>query len=139
MFERSLHRPTSSRLAAAAVAAALPLIGVAAAAGPAVAMCGDEMITAHASDTTPASGQQFVVRGKFFIGDGPAADHVVKVQTKRDGAWVPITGAHVTTDSAGKYRVRLVLSQTGARTMRVVGVGQGHEMTVWAKFKVSVS
>ncbi len=79
-------------------------------------------ISAFVSDSTPASGEQFVVRGKFFRFGEPAADRPVKVQAWRDGAWNQLTGARVTTNDEGGYRMRLILSQTGQRDLRVVGV-----------------
>src|SRR5262245_45466164 len=116
MFNRS----RSISIAVGALAALTPVVALA---GPASAgQCGDEMITANVSDKTPASGQQFIVRGKFVIGAEGAADHVVKIQSKLSGTWEPIKGARMTTDSEGKYRLRLVLSAKGERQLRVVGV-----------------
>src|SRR5215213_8759871 len=54
-------------------------------------------ISVFVSDSTPASGEQFVVRGRFVRFGEPAADRPVKVQAWRDGAWSRLTGARVTT------------------------------------------
>jgi hypothetical protein len=127
-----------SRVALAAVAVAAPLVAFA---GPAQACyggCDDSTITVHVSDDTPASGQQFIARGRLIMGGLPAADHVVRFQTYRNGSWEPIKGAHMLTDSDGKYRMRLILSQTGHRVLRAVGVGEGDEPTQRERFSVTV-
>src|SRR5262245_30062592 len=79
-------------------------------------------ITAHPSDTTPASGQTFRVRGLFEIGGSPAVDRTVKMQSLNSGTWQNIPGAQVSTGSDGKYAVRLILSRKGTRTLRAVGI-----------------
>jgi len=130
------------RLIATGAAAALVPAGVLTAAGPGLAQCkggcDDGAISVRVSDSTPASGQQFVVKGKLIIGGLPADDRVVKVQSKLSGSWKPISGARVMTDSDGRYRIRLILSTTGNREMRVVGLGQGDEPNEAAKFHVRV-
>ena len=78
-------------------------------------------ITAHPSDTTPASGQQFRVRG-LFIGGEPAVNRQVKIQSLNGDTWQNISGAQVSTGSDGKYAVRLILSRTGERDLRAVGI-----------------
>jgi hypothetical protein len=125
------------RIGAAAVVALAPL-ALAAAPAQACGGCDDGDITVRVSDTTPASGQQFIARGKLTMGGLPAADHVVRVQTFRGGEWVAISGARVTTNEDGKYRVRLILSMKGKRVLRVVGVGQGDEPTERQRFTVRV-
>jgi hypothetical protein len=129
---------TRSRIAVAALAVAAPVVAVA---GPAQACyggCDDSTITVHVSDDTPASGQQFIARGKLIMGGLPAADHLVKFQRKVNGSWEPVTGARIQTDSDGKYRMRLILSTTGRRVLRAVGVGQGDEPTQFERFTVTV-
>ncbi|UMG93884.1 hypothetical protein [Nocardioides sp. TF02-7] len=81
-----------------------------------------------ASDTTPASGEQFVLTGRLTgpLGQGRAG--VVKVQTLRGGTFVDLTGARVSTDGDGDYRVRVVLGQTGPRVLRVVGNPAGSDL-----------
>jgi hypothetical protein len=55
------------------------------------------------------------------------------VKTLRAGAWVPLTGAKVHTDSTGHYTMRIILDAKGARQLRVVadpdapGVGNSHK------------
>jgi hypothetical protein len=127
-----------SRIAATALAVAAPALAFAAPAQACYGGCDDGDISVHVSDSTPASGQQFIARGQLIMGGLPAANHVVKFQTYRNGAWEPISGARMTTDSDGKYRMRLILSQTGTRTLRVVGVGVGPEPTERQKFTVTV-
>lgn len=124
-------------VAASAAAAVAPVVGAAA---PAVACggCDDASITVRVSDSTPSSGAQFVARGLFVMGGLPAPGHMVRVQTMRTGSWTPLTGAHVVTNDAGRYRVRLVLSQRGPRLLRVVGVGEGREPTQFKRFTVRV-
>ena len=123
------------------VTAALALAPVVGLQGPAQACyggCDDGDISVRVSDSTPASGEQFIARGKLIMGGLPAADHVVKVQAWRDGSWQQLTGASLRTGSDGSYRMRLILSQTGERKLRVVGVGQGDEPTERQRFSVTV-
>jgi hypothetical protein len=129
---------TCLRATAAAAALAVPVVAIAAPAEAYGGGCGDGMISVHVSDRTPASGVQFTASGQLTISGVPAADHVVRFQTMRDGAWVPIAGAHMRTDSQGNYTMRLILSQTGKRTLRAVGVGQGDEMSERHRFTVTV-
>jgi hypothetical protein len=86
-------------------------------------------ITVHASDTTPQSGQQLVLRGRLTTTSAqPLAGGTVRVQSLSGGAWSDLTGAHVTTAGDGRYRVRVVLSQRGERTLRVVGDPAGDSL-----------
>ncbi len=128
-----------SRVAIAAVAVGAPIVAFV---GPSQAACyggcDDSSISVHVSDDTPASRQQFFARGQLIMGGLPAPDHVVRFQTHRNGAWEPIKGAHMLTNSEGKYRMRLILSQTGPRLLRAVGVGEGIEPTQRKKFSVAV-
>lgn len=79
-------------------------------------------ITVSASDTTPQSGEQVVLRGRLTTATGAAlAGGLVKVQTLRGDSWVDLAGARVTTGERGYYRVRVVLSQRGERELRIVG------------------
>lgn len=131
MFKRST-------IAAAAALAVAPVFALQGSAQACYGGCDDGDISVRVSDSTPASGEQFIARGKLIMGGRPAADHVVKVQTWRDGAWEQISGAKLHTSSDGSYRMRLILSQTGERTLRVVGVGQGDEPTERQRFSVTV-
>ncbi|MGH3507002.1 MAG: hypothetical protein ACRDO2_07335 [Nocardioidaceae bacterium] len=127
----------AAKVGVAALAVVAPL-AMTAGSAQACGGCDDGDITVRVSDETPASGQQFIARGKLTMGGLPAEDHVVKVQTYRDGAWEQITGARVLTNDEGKYRVRLILSMKGKRLLRVVGVGQGDEPTERQRFTVRV-
>lgn len=106
------------------VAAPLALAGTANAAIDARAT----RMTAHSSDDTPLSGQQFVLRGRMTSVNGPVSGATVRVQSlrngahpKRDTAWEAVPGAVVTTNDMGQYRVRMVLNRTGERDLRVIG------------------
>lgn len=95
-------------------------------------------ITAHATDTTPASGQTFRTVGRFTINGHPAVDHVVKVQTFRNGAWQQLKGAKMLTNNGGDYKMRIILQQKGLRHLRAVGVtGDGHP-NAFKQFTVTV-
>lgn len=93
-------------------------------------------ITASVTDSTPASGQEFRVKGKLTRDGDPIAGRTVKVQTRRDGSWENLTGAHMSTSSTGGYNLRLVLGQTGDRTLRVVGKVPGRN--AFKRFHVTV-
>lgn len=126
------------RTAAAVVVGALvPLTGVVAASSDA-ATVEHYRISVHASDSTPASGEQFVVRGTFGTTSAAASDRPVKVQAYRDGAWHQLTGARVMTNDEGVYRCRVILSQTGKRVLRVVGVAPEGSRNAFHKFSVTV-
>lgn len=95
-------------------------------------------ITAHASDTTPAAGQTFRVRGLFMINGDPAEGHLVKIQELRMGAWHPLKGAQIRANEDGHYRLRLVLRLKGQNLLRAVGVtGDGHP-NAFRRFTVTV-
>ena len=116
-----------------ATVAALPL--AAGMLNPAVA--GDQArITAKVTDTTPASGQEFRVSGRLSRDGDPIAGRTVKVQTLRDGSWENLTGAHMSTSSTGRYNLGVILSQTGERTLRVVGKLPGRDAR--KRFEVTV-
>ncbi len=95
-------------------------------------------ISVHVSDATPASGEQFIVRGTFGTTSAAATDRPVKVQSYREGSWHQLTGAVVRTDSEGEYRCRVVLSQTRKRLLRVVGVAPEGARNAFHKFSVTV-
>jgi hypothetical protein len=130
MFKRSI--------AAGVVAAVAPVIALAPSALAHRGECGAgfDLLTANVSDRTPASGQQFIVRGKLIEMGMTGKDHAIRVQALLGGSWQPI--AHVRTNEDGKYRVRVILSTTGERTLRVVAVGQGHEKNQHTRFVVNV-
>lgn len=95
-------------------------------------------ITAHASDTTPAAGQTFRVRGLFMINGHPAEGHLVKIQELRMGSWHPLKGAQIRANEDGHYRLRVVLRLKGKNLLRAVGVtGDGHR-NAFRRFTVTV-
>jgi len=130
------------RLAAAALVGSIvpvtALVATSASSASAQTAPANPQISVRVSDSTPASGQQFVVRGTFTrFGDG-AADRPVKVQAWRDGSWTQLTGARVATNDEGQYRMRLILSQTGERDLRVVGVSPEGARNAFHRFSVTV-
>ena len=128
------HSTTRRTAALLAPLAALPLaLGTM---SPADAAQDRARITASASDATPASGQTFHVSGRLTRDGDGLAGRTVKVQTLRDGAWTNLTGARMDTSSTGGYDLRVVLSQTGQRTLRVVGVLPGRN--AFDRFTVNV-
>jgi hypothetical protein len=135
MFQRTLTR-TAVGVAGAAVAL-VPAVALAPAA-LAGGGCGGgfDLLTARVSDETPASGQQFVVRGKLIEMGMTGKDHAIRVQTYLGGSWQPI--AHVRTDQDGKYRVRVILSTPGKRILRVVAPAGSNEHHQHTRFVVTV-
>lgn len=85
-------------------------------------------VTAHLSDDAVASGEQLAVHGLLTkkkatsagVTKAPLAG-TVSVWSKTADGWERIKGASVHTDSDGHYRIRLILSATGQRTLKVVG------------------
>lgn len=135
----SSTRRTVSALSASALAlGALTAGAVASAAGPAAAAGRHADITARPSDDTVGSGEQFVVRGRFTIAGAAAAGGTVKLQGLYGDDWRPISGAVVSADSEGRYRVRLILSAEGDRTLRAVGVVPGPTRNAYQAFEVHV-
>jgi hypothetical protein len=95
---------------------------------PATATTGSTArITASVTDTTPASGQSFRVSGLLSRDGDAIPGRTVKVQTLRDGTWTDLTGARMATSSSGSYNLRVVLSQTGDRTLRVKAILPGRD------------
>jgi hypothetical protein len=127
------------RITAAAVATGALATGLVAAAGTADASgAASPTVTAVASDSTPASGQEFVVTGKFTAEGAPVAGRSVKVQSLRGTTWSQLTGAIVSTRSDGTYRVRVILSARGERTLRVVADAPGDLPNAKRRFTVTV-
>lgn len=120
---------------AAAVALVTPVL----VAGPAEAGY-DASITLRASDSTVRSGEQFRVHGRYLFGDGaPVRNKLVRVQTKNaNGRWVKVRGAHLRTNSEGRYRLRLVLSRKGDRKLRVRAQGPGRHTTALRSKPITV-
>jgi hypothetical protein len=118
----------------ASLSTALATLATAAASvtmSPAVAATGDpapSRISVRASDYNPDQGEQFRLRGRMLSEGNPVAGVKVRVQTFRDGGWVPLKGAVVTTNDEGRYRVRVVLVQDGDRDLRVVANPAGDDI-----------
>jgi hypothetical protein len=129
---------TRTSLVGGVVAAVAPIIALAPAALAGGEGCGagfDEL-TVKVSDSTPASGQEFIAHGMLVEMGMTGKDHAIRVQSRSGGSWHPV--AHVRTNEDGKYRVRLILSTTGRRVLRVVAVGQGDEQNQATRFVVHV-
>ena len=123
----------------ALVAAALPVLGLLAPLTSAdAATAAAPTITAHPSDETPASGQQFVVRGLFTDRGAPAVGETVRIQSLDGDTWTNIPGARVTANEAGRYRVRLILQRSVQRDLRAVGVTPGPRRNAFDRFTVTV-
>lgn len=116
---------TSTRLAAVTAAASVALsaaVDAASSLDAAAATRPRSHITVHPSDTTVASGEEFVLRGRLTRHGEPIEDGRVRVAARYpDGDWDNLSGAVVSTNSEGRYRVRVILSMTGNRDLRVVG------------------
>ena len=93
-------------------------------------------VTASVTDHSPASGQTFRVSGRLTRGGEAIAGRTVKVQTLRGGTWSDLTGARMATSATGGYALRVVLGQTGQRTLRVVGTVPGRD--AFERFTVNV-
>ena len=132
----------SNKFAAAALVAALPLATVIATAGAQsadAATAPQAAISAHVSDSTPASGQAFKVSGTFTEKGKAAAGQVVKIQAQqKNGSWQNLTGARQHTTGQGTYRLTVILDVKGARELRAVGVGVGTQPNARQAFNVTV-
>lgn len=76
-------------------------------------------VSVSATDTTPASGQTFRLYGAVRS-DGDKVPATIRVQTYRNGHWVPLSGAVMKTNRFDNYRIRIVLQMKGKRLLRVV-------------------
>jgi hypothetical protein len=115
-------RRTALALAATAVAATLT-------AAPATAEDpAPSRVTAIPSQFQVDPGEEFVIRGRLRSEGEPVGDAVVRVRTYLNGEWRNIKGARVTTNSEGRYRVRVVLSAQGDRLLRVVANPVGDDI-----------
>jgi hypothetical protein len=134
MFKRSIAAGLAGTVVAIAPIVALAPSALAGGGGG----CGGgfDLLTANASDTTPASGQEFIVTGKLVEMGMTGKDHAIRVQTLLGGSWQPV--AHVRTDQDGKYRVRVILSTPGKRILRVVAPAGAHEDNQHTRFVVNV-
>lgn len=122
---RSLHeighvmnsRTRRSAAVVGSIVAATSLVAVSPAASATLAV---SRVTVTASDTTPASGQAFTLSGAVVSG-GVKVPAAIRVLTFRNGAWVQLHGAVMTTNRVSTYRIRIVLQMKGQRMLRVVG------------------
>lgn len=114
---RALLRSGAATALAGGLIASGAVVGTSASAGEA-----NVRITAHPSDSSVSSGEQFRVRGLFTINGSPALDKKVKIQALYSDGWRNISGARVSTGDDGRYRVRIVLSMKGERVLRAVGI-----------------
>jgi hypothetical protein len=127
---RSTARGSAVRYAgiasAAAVAASLLVAGPAATATD----LAPSRVTAHPSDDHPASGEQFVIRGRLTSEGAPIAGAVVHLRSYNltNGTWSNLKGARVTTNSEGRYRVRVILSMKGGRRLMAVANPPGDDI-----------
>lgn len=110
----------SPRLCAAVLAATTVMGTQAALATAADAATPRVAITLAASDSSVHPGEQVVLAGRMTRGDRPVVG-AVQVYTRHGRAWAALPGARVATRGDGTYRVRVVLSATGPRALRVVG------------------
>jgi hypothetical protein len=116
-------RHRTMRSAAALVATTAAAVCVAGVVAPAQsADLAGSRITVNASDADVRSGEQFRLRGILKSEGAPVAGATVRVKTYRDGAWLRLRGAVVSTNDEGRYRVRVVLRMKGERALRVVAV-----------------
>jgi hypothetical protein len=126
------------RSTAGAIATVVAVGGSMAVATPVAVAHGDgSQITVRANDYTPQSGQTFVIRGQFLHEGKPARGAKVRLQSYRR-SWSNITGAVVTTDSDGRYRMRVILSVEGVRDLRVKGVSTDGDHHAFKRFVVEV-
>lgn len=85
-------------------------------------------ITVRSSDYDVASGEQFRLRGRLTSEGDPVPDATVRVKTFRNGEWVRLEGAVVSTNEEGRYGVRVILQMKGKRQLRVVGNPKGDDI-----------
>ena len=121
----SLRRRMVALLAAVTVGATLVAVTPAAAADQR-----PSRISVFSSDYKVESGEEFVLRGRMLSMGKAVAGATVRVKTLRNGTWQQLTGAVVQTRSDGRYRVRIVLGQTGLRDLRVVGDPKGDRIRI---------
>ncbi len=132
-MNKRILRTVTTVAAAGALAAGTVVV-----ASPADAAPRRAHITAHPSDSTVDSGEQFVVRGRFTVDGHAAGSRPVKIQRWTGGGWQPVTGAHVQSRSDGTYRVRVILFTDGNRVLRAVGEAPGGLRNAYDRFTVWV-
>jgi hypothetical protein len=85
-------------------------------------------MTARPSSFQVDPGEQFVIRGRLMSEGEPVAGAPVRVRTWAEDRFVNVKGAHVTTNSEGRYRVRVVLYRKGDRLLHVIGNPAGDDI-----------
>ncbi|WP_134742014.1 hypothetical protein [Nocardioides sp. 503] len=126
---------TTAALALVGAATATDLVSARADAGAAAP---GTRITVAASDGSVHPGEQLVLTGRLAQGSTGLRGSV-RVYGRNAAGWYPLTGAQVRTASTGGYRVRVVLSSTGDRTLKVVGDPDARELrNASARVRVSV-
>ncbi len=78
-------------------------------------------ITAHPSDTTPAAGETFRVRGAVWS-EGVRVPATIRMKDWENGQWVQLKGAVMHTNRDNRYVMRVILHLKGERQLRAVGV-----------------
>ncbi|HSE09912.1 MAG TPA: hypothetical protein VLB29_14705 [Nocardioidaceae bacterium] len=96
----------------------------------------DSRISVRPSNYNPDQGEMFRLSGRMLSEGVPVPGVTVRVQTWRNGGWVPLKGAVVTTNDEGRYRVRVVLFQDGDRDLRVVANPEGDDIRTARKTTV---
>ncbi len=133
---------TIARAAAALLSAGVLVAGTVAVSAPADAASADSRtrahITAHPSDSTVDSGEQFIVRGRFTVDGHAAGGRTVKIQQLVGDDWRAVEGAHVRSQGDGTYRVRVILFTEGNRVLRSVGEAPGGLRNAYNRFGVVV-
>lgn len=94
------------------------------------------VISVRSSDYEVQPGERFALRGKMTSRHQPVDDARVRVQTYRSGGWENLSGAVVSTDSEGRYRVHVILSSGGDRDLRVVGNPPGDRIRISRAYAV---
>lgn len=84
-------------------------------------------VTVTATDYTPASGQTFRLYGAAWS-EGVRVPARIHVKTFRNGEWVQLPGAVMTTNRFNKYRIRIILQMKGERQLRVVANPTGDDI-----------
>jgi hypothetical protein len=116
-------RRTAIAGATAATAASLLVTAPAVADEPA-----PSRMTAIPSAFQVDPGERFVVRGRMLSKGVPVVGAPVRVRTWSNGRFVDIEGARVTTNSEGRYRVRIVLYRKGDRLLKVAANPAGDDI-----------
>lgn len=111
--------PSPRRTAALLAVVCLATVPSTAIARAADAAPAQPRVSVSASDTDVRSGEQLVLTGRLTrAGQGLPGD--VQVWSRTGGGWYELSGAEVHTNRTGVYRVRVVLSSTGERELKVV-------------------